>query len=226
MYSYLFFDLDGTLCESGPGILEAFRYSLDQMGVPFPDVDPNTFIGPPLLELYQRYCGMSYDEANEAIRLYRAYYQRESIYHTPAYKEIRAVLDGLKERGFRLAVATSKPDAMAKKLMGLVGLADCFEEIVGASLDESCHKKGDVIAKALRLLHEPDRADVLMIGDRAEDIRGAKENGLDSCGVLYGYGSRKELEKAGADYIAETPADLFRAAEGTREKGTFSEHDL
>ena len=214
MYSVLLFDLDGTLCESGPGILGAFRHSLDRMGFVFPDVDPKTFIGPPLIDLYQRYCGMTYEQAIEAIQLYREYYTRESIYHTPAYPEIRAVLDGLKARGFRLAVATSKPDAMAKKLMGLVELADCFEEIVGASLDESCHRKGDVIAKALRLLHDPDRADVLMIGDRAEDIRGAKENGIASCGVLYGYGSRKELEDAGADYIAETAADLFAAAEG------------
>lgn len=214
MYSVLLFDLDGTLCESGPGILEAFRYSLDRMGFLFPDVDPNTFIGPPLIDLYQRYCGMTYEEANEAIRLYRAYYVRESIYHTPAYPEIRAVLEGLRERGFRLAVATSKPDATAKKVMGLTGLADCFEEIVGASLDETCHKKGDVIAKARRLLHDPDPASLLMIGDRAEDIRGAKENGIASCGVLYGYGSRKELEGAGADYIAETAQDLFAAAEG------------
>ena len=219
MYSILFFDLDGTLCESGPGILEAFRYSLEQTGRPFPDVAPYTFIGPPLLELYQRYCGMTYDEANEAIRLYREYYQRESIYHTPAYPDIRKVLDGLRARGCRLGVATSKPDGMAKKLMGLVGLADCFEEIVGASLDESCHKKGDVIAKALRLFRDPDPASVLMIGDRAEDIRGAKENGIASCGVLYGYGSREELTGAGADYLAGTAADLFDAAEGRNRIG-------
>ena len=216
MYSHLLFDLDGTLCESGPGILGAFRHSLDRMGFAFPDVDPKTFIGPPLIDLYQRYCGMTYEQATEAIRLYREYYVRESIYHTPAYPEIRTVLDGLKARGFRLAVATSKPDAMAKKLMGL-------EEIVGASLDESCHRKGDVIAKALRLLHDPDRADVLMIGDRAEDIRGAKENGIASCGVLYGYGSRKELEDAGADYIAETAEDLSAAAEG---KNRINDDDL
>ena len=217
MYSHLLFDLDGTLCESGPGILGAFRYSLDRMGFVFPDVDPKTFIGPPLIDLYQQYCGMTYDEANEAIRLYREYYARESLYHTPAYPDIRGVLDSLRERGFRLAVATSKPDAMSKKLMGLVGLADCFEEIVGASLDESCHKKGDVIAKALRLLGDPDPAGVLMIGDRAEDIRGAKENGIASCGVLYGYGSLKELESAGADHIAETAKDLLAVAEGKQD---------
>ncbi len=105
-------------------------------------------------------------------------------------------------------MATSKPEPMAVRIVEHFGLADYFERIAGSTMDETRTAKADVIAYALEECRITDKAKVLMVGDRRHDIAGAQKNGLDSMGVLYGYGGRAELESAGATLLAKTPGEV------------------
>ena len=131
------------------------------------------------------------------------------MYEAKVYGGIDRLLERLKEDGKVLAVATSKPEHFARKILERFGLADYFTCIAGASMDGSRSSKEDVIAYALAQCEVTERARVVMIGDREHDIYGAGKQGLDSVGVLFGFGSRKELEAAGADYIVNTPDEIM-----------------
>ena len=210
MFKAFFFDLDGTLCESGPGIMAAVRYALVKRGYPVPEAQLEAFIGPPLTDSFAKYCGMDKEEALRAVADYREYYVEKGVYESRPYDGITDTLEQLRAYGIFLAVASSKPEPMVLQMMEHFDLIRYFDCICGASLDESKAKKKQVIAHALKRCHLYDRQQVVMIGDRAEDMQGAKKNGLTACGVLYGYGTKEELLKAGADYIIKTPSDLIR----------------
>lgn len=206
-YQYLLFDLDGTIVESGPGIINAVSYALDKMGKEVTDREGlKKFIGPPLTDSMKTYYGMTDEEAIQAVVYYREYYAEKGIFESSVYEGFLDMAARLKEAGKTLAIATSKPEKYAKQIAEKFEFTEFFEGIYGASMDGKLVKKEDVIHYALESLgvEGSDYAKVLMIGDRKYDILGAKANGLKSIGVLYGYGSRTELENAGADYIAET----------------------
>ena len=202
----ILFDLDGTITESGPGIMNSVAYAVKKMGYEVPDSSVlRRFIGPPLSESFQKYFGMSAEQAEEAIHCYREYYTNGGIFENEVYEGIEESFQLLKENGRKLAMATSKPEKFAKQIAEHFGFDKYFDVICGASMDESLVAKADIMRNALEKLGvtEEMKSQVLMVGDREHDIFGAKKNQVASMGVLYGYGDRAELEAAGADYIVE-----------------------
>lgn len=209
-YSYILFDLDGTVTKSGPGIVNSVRYALKKMGKPeLSEETLEKFVGPPLAQSMMRYAGMTEQEAKEAILCYREYYTTKGIYENSVYPGVEEMLKRLKDAGLILALATSKPEVFAGQILDYFHLSPYFSFVCGASLDEKRVEKAEVIAYALQTMGvgEEQKKEVLMVGDRENDILGAKENGLDALGVLYGYGNRKELEEAGACAIAATAGE-------------------
>lgn len=201
----LFFDLDGTITDSGPGILNSVQYALKKLQLPIPEITQlYSFIGPPLKDSFMKMYKLDEAAANRAIRCYREYYVEKGMYENLVYEGIPELLESLNRSGYTLYVATSKPEVFAKQILDHFDLTKYFKGIYGASLDSSRSSKGAVIRYAMES-EDASAADSLMIGDREHDVLGAKENQLDCIGVLYGYGDRAELEAAGAIYLAETP---------------------
>ncbi len=205
----ILFDLDGTLTDPAIGITNGARKGLERFGIQEPDrTKLYKFIGPPLLESFQLFYDMTLEQAEEAVRAYREYYGVTGLFENKVYDGIPALLRDLRAAGKTLAVATSKPEAFSVRILEKFGLAQYFHHIGGASFDTSRSSKTAVVSYSLGLCGNPDPATVVMVGDRKHDVEGAKNNGLQSIGVLYGYGDRPELEQAGADTIAESVEHL------------------
>ena len=210
MYNTVLFDLDGTLTDSGLGITKAVQYALGQMGYEVPERESLfSFIGPPLHSSFQRYYGMDEPTSVEAVRQFRVYYnQMGGILENEVYAGVPELLAGLKAAGKRLCIATSKPDAAAKKVMHHFGLDEFVPDIVGGTDDPDRNTKGKVIAYVLREFGI-DPATAIMVGDREHDVLGAKENGIPCIGITWGYGDRAELEGAGAAVTFDTPDEVL-----------------
>lgn len=208
-YNTILFDLDGTLTDSSPGILNSVKYALSQMGREIPDEKVlGEFLGPPLIDSFIKFCGMTEAEAKEAATLYRSVYKDKCVAENSLYDGIVQTLERLKNAGKVLAVATTKPIVLADKIVTHYGIREFFTDVCGSAPDGSGGEKAQVIKMALKVCGETDLSQVLMIGDRFYDIEGAKTVGIDSVGVLYGYGSRSELENAGATYIVSTASEI------------------
>jgi len=211
MYSYALFDLDGTLTDPSLGITNSIMHALAKMGRDIPPREElYRFIGPPLVPAFQEFIGMTPEEAEQAVVFYREYFSVDGLFENTPYDGIGTVLAKLKERSVTLAVATSKPERFAVRIIEHFGLAPYFTVVCGATMDSSRSKKGDVIAYTLGRLGIEDKSSVLMIGDRHHDIEGAKQNGLASAGVLWGFGDEAELKNAGADAIAHDMDELVK----------------
>lgn len=210
MYETVLFDLDGTLTDPGLGITNSVMYAMKKYGMELPQrQELYSFIGPPLKKSFMRYCGFSEAESEQAVKYYREYYRETGLLENEVYDGIEDMLKALREKGKRLAVATSKPEEFAVRILEHFGLAQYFELIAGDTLDFARNTKSDVIAYALEKLNVTDRSTVIMVGDREHDVIGAKAQNVDCIGVLFGYGSREELEAAGAKYIAATVGDIL-----------------
>ena len=208
-FQTLLFDLGGTVTDSGPGILNSVRYALEKAGMRSADEEElRSFIGPPLHEQFQRFCGITAEQAKKMVSLYREYYTEKGIFENRVYDGVIPVLGRLKERGCRILLATSKPEKFARIIAQHFGFVQYFDFIGGANLDGSRTEKQEVIEYVLSECGAECRSDVLMIGDRRYDIEGARRAGVHSMGVLYGYGSRAEIEEAEPDFIAETPDEI------------------
>lgn len=211
MYNYVLFDLDGTLTNSELGITKSVQHALRKFGI---EVEDRTvlrpFIGPPLGESFQVFYGMSVEESEQAIKYYRERFSVKGLYENEVYPGVEKMLQDLKEGGKKLILATSKPEKFTMLILEHFDLLKYFDFVAGATMDGSRGEKADVIRYALELSGIEDKSEVIMIGDRKFDILGAKENGLASMGVLYGFGDREELTEAGADYIVETAEDIVK----------------
>ena len=208
-YDPILFDLDGTLTDSGEGIRNSVAYALRRYGVEVADLSVlNCFIGPPLHESFERFLGLPAGEGQRAVEIYREYYRDRGIYENLVYSGIPELLAELTARGKTLAVASSKPEVFVRRVLDHFELSKYFAVIAGADLGGAHCDKAEIIGVALERLDMPGGRP-LMAGDREHDILGAHAMGLPAAGVLFGYGSRAELEAAGADYIAETAADLI-----------------
>lgn len=208
-YNTILFDLDGTLTDPALGITNSVIHSLKKYGIENVSREElYKFIGPPLHESYQKFFGFSEEESFKAVDYYREYYKTKGIYENKVYDGAENLLKSLKESGKRIILATSKPEIFAKEILRHFKLEQYFTFIAGANLDGSRTVKAEVISYALDSIEITDFTDVVMVGDREHDIIGAKTVGIDSVGVLFGYGNREELEKAGADYIVETVEEL------------------
>ena len=209
MYQTILFDLDGTLTDSGPGITNSVAYALKKWNIEEKDINVlRKSVGPPLDASFAKYYGFSKEKCVQAIQYYREYYLTKGIYENQVYDGMEELLKWLRDTGRRAIVATSKPEPSAIHVLEYFHIDSYFDIIAGATMDGSRVEKSDVIRYALDRAGIRDLSGVVMVGDRENDIQGAKANGLDSIGVLYGYGSREELEEAGAMQIAETVEDL------------------
>ena len=204
----IFFDLDGTLTDSGEGIFNCARLALEHFGIPQPtDQEMRVFVGPPLRDTFAKF-GVPADGIEKAMEIYRARYNPIGIFENTPYPGIYELLEKLRNDGHRLFLATAKPEVMAVRIMERFDLAPYFELICGASLDLSRDSKSAVIAYLLEQV--PDVAQVIMVGDTAYDVIGATEHGIPTVGVSWGYGKAPDMTAAGAVAIADTMDDLYR----------------
>ena len=208
-YKYILFDLDGTLTDPQEGITKSVAYALRHYGIEPPPLEELfPFIGPPLADSFMEFYGFDKEKAAEAVWVYREYFMETGKYENLVYDGIEALLKALRESGRKLAVATSKPEVLALDILEHFGLAQYFDVIRGSMMDGTRVKKHEVIQAVLDEFKPQDMSEMIMIGDRKFDVEGAREFGMDCIGVLFGYGSRAELEEAGAKYIAEDVAAL------------------
>ena len=207
-YKCLLFDLDGTLTDSGEGIINSVVYSLEKLGLPVPPMSElRKFVGPPLKDSYAR-VGVPEDKIDEAIINYRVRYDTQGgKFENLVYDGIEELLERLKADGFRLFVATSKPEPLAREVLEHFNLTHWFEEIAGASMDGVRLTKAQVIQYLLDQIGELD--DALMIGDTEYDVIGARNLGIPCVGVTWGYGLRESLERECAVHIVDTPMELY-----------------
>lgn len=203
-YKYLLFDLDGTIINSVTGITRCVEYALNHFGIQVNDLrELQPFIGPPLLDSFKEFYHFTDGQAITAVAKYRERYANKGIMENQLYNGITEFLAEAKQEGKILMLATSKPEIFAKRILDYFQLTSYFSFIAGSGLDGSHHTKTDVINYVLQSNNITDLNSVVMIGDRKHDIIGANEVGIDSTGVLYGFGDYKELSEAEADYIVE-----------------------
>ena len=206
MAKAILFDLDGTLTDSGEGIMNCAALALRHFGLPVPDNQKmREFVGPPLDATFIRF-GVPADKTDEAIRVYRSRYTTIGLFENFPYPGIEDALIKLIQQGHRLFVATSKPEEMSVKILEKFGLAKYFEKICGATLDGTRSSKSDVIAY---LLAQADNiAEAIMVGDTTYDVIGAAKHGIDTIGVSWGYGNAANMQAAGAKAIANTMEEM------------------
>ena len=207
-WDVILFDLDGTLTDSGPGIMHAAQYALDAFGVHVEDARTlSFFVGPPLVETFARY--FPPEQVPAAIEQFRKYYRETGWLENEPYPGVGECLQALAAQGKKMFVATSKLEEMARRVLTHFGLMQYFTDVCGGlANDPGSGKKINVVRRALTSAGCPDGTGAVLVGDRSYDVLGGHEAGLQTVGVLYGYGSREELTSAGADLLAETPEEL------------------
>ncbi len=219
-YQTVYFDLDGTLTDSQPGIFNCATYALEKMNCPVPDATTlRRFMGPPLAESFMRYCGMTEEKAIEATALYRERYTPIGWKENKVFPCIRALLAELKKRGAYVAVATGKPQTSAEKILSYFGLSQYFDCIVGPMMGELHANKADLIRRSMP--EKPGKS--VMVGDTVSDVIGARDCGIDSIAVLYGYGENDEILAANPTHHVDTTEELCQllCPSMTQGKGYF-----
>lgn len=208
MKNTVFFDLDGTLTDPGEGITNSVMYALKRFDITVNDPrELYLFIGPPLTESFIELYGFTYEQSMTAIEYYREYYIPKGIFENKLYDGIDVMLKKLKSSGKTLVLATSKPEEMAVRVLKKFEIYDFFDFVCGASMDETRTEKADVIRYALSEC-KAKSDECIMVGDRKYDIIGAHANSMQAVGVLFGYGTKDELDEAGADHVVATVSEL------------------
>ena len=211
MYQYILFDLDGTLTDPKEGITKCVQYALRSFQIEAELDDLVDFIGPPLAGSFQKYYDMTEADAAKAVEKYRERFSNTGIFENGVYSGIPELLNDLKKKGRVLAVATSKPEVYARRILEKYELMAYFDAVVGSELDGRRVDKAEVIVEALRQLGIEDKAGrkrTVMVGDRMHDMVGAVKNDIDGLGVYYGYAHEGELEEAGAAHIVRNVSEL------------------
>lgn len=208
-YTTLLFDLDGTLTDSAEGILNCVRFALEPLGIVETDQRRLfSFIGPPLFDSFKRLYNMDDELALKTVKVYRERYNRTGKFENRVYEGIPELLQNLKSAGYRLILATAKPEMFSFEIMEHFELSQYFDLMYGCDESKSRMNKVDVIRDIMAFHPDITRENTIMIGDRDHDVLGAAQNGLDCIGVLYGFGDREELQNAGAKYIVESVGEL------------------
>lgn len=199
-------DLDGTLINSEEGITKCVQYALRSFGIEENDLSKlRCFIGPPLDVMYREKYGFTEEQAWEGTVKYRERFDVKGIYECELYDGVEDTLKELKELGYRVALASSKPEVACKRIIEHFGLTKYFDEIVGSTLDGSISSKGEVLEELYRRMPDVEKSEMCLVGDTKFDVLGAKEFGIDCIGVSYGFGTKEELEAVGAVVVC---ADL------------------
>ena len=216
-YDYLIFDFDGTVVDTGAGILNSLRYAFLDQGDPVPDLsDLRKFIGPPIYYSFTAFYGVPEARVPDYIKSYRARYREKGKYECAVYPGMAETLQTLRANGVKLGIASSKPESLIYDVMRYVGITDLFDAVTGTPVDDSRHaSKTDLIESTMQKLGVADKRRVLMVGDRLYDLDGAAGAGVDSCGVLFGYGSEAEFRAHNATHIIDAPPALLSLALGS-----------
>ncbi len=230
-YDVVIFDLDGTLIDSRIGIHSSIVHTLKEVGVPAVDQDVlSQFIGPPLIDSFQSVCGMSEPEAERAVAVYKDYFAVEGIKGFEIYEGVPEMLWLLRASGVRMAIATTKDDVFAREIALNADFMPFLEAVIGSDREGTMLRKPELIAAALSALGLPalgpsphtgtstrhsresgnpsDASRIVMVGDHALDILGAKANGITSIAVTYGFGNNEELQRAQPDHVADSVMEL------------------
>ncbi len=214
MYQYILFDLDGTIINSAEGIMNSLRDAFQKFKIPlntYEELYP--FIGPPIRESLKEFAHVEEENLIEVIQHYRNYYIKKGLYECYLYPYIIELLNILKEKGKKLALATNKPYVYSKKILDNFHITSYFDYIGAPRDDDHLLNKTDIIQRIIQELKIKNLKDVIMIGDRYFDIEGAKNNRIDSIGVLYGFGSREELAQHQATFIVNEVKDILKIIE-------------
>ncbi|BBF41467.1 phosphoglycolate phosphatase [Lachnospiraceae bacterium KM106-2] len=210
---YILFDLDGTLTNPKIGITTSVAYALDKMGIHVDDLEKLTpFIGPPLTDSFMEFYDMSKEEAEKAIVYYRERFSVTGLFENEVYEGIPEMLEQLSKTK-ELAIASSKPTVFVERILEHFGIKDYFHHIIGSNLDGTRCNKDEVVEAAIDEFHSARKEEIIMVGDRKFDIEGGHAHGVKVIGVRFGFAGEGELEAAGADYIAETVAELSEQLE-------------
>ncbi len=208
-YHYLLLDLDGTITDPMVGITRSVEYALSHFNIKVNHLeDLCPFIGPPLKDSFKEFYNFNDEQADIALKKYREYFSEKGIFENVVYDGIEDFFKDQIKQGRILMLATSKPEPFAKKILEHFKLDHYFSFVGGATLDGTRSTKTEVIKHVIESNHITELAQVIMIGDRKHDIEGARNNGIVSIGVLYGYGDKAELKSAGADFIVENITKL------------------
>lgn len=209
MYDLILFDLDGTLTNPEEGITKSVKYALEKYGIYENDIDNlRRFIGPPLVDGFMEFYGMSKEDALGALARYRERFSDIGIFENELLDGAKNLLKNLKKEGKRLALATSKPHIYARKILEYFDILNYFDILVGAELDGTRNDKADVIKEVLKQAGEYKNP--VMVGDRKHDVIGAKKNNIGCIGVTFGFAKEGELEENGATLIAEDMDNLLK----------------
>ena len=205
------FDLDGTLTDSGEGIINCAVFAMERLGIPVPPREElGVFVGPPLWDTFRQF-GVPSDRVDEAVEIFRSRYVPIGKFENTPYSGIRETLEALRAQGRKLYVATSKPEVTAREILEHFDLSRYFAEICGATVDKTRTSKEDVIAYLLSL--DACRENSVMVGDTAFDVIGAAAHGIPTIGAAWSYGKTEDMVSAGAAAIARSPEDLLRIIE-------------
>lgn len=201
-YKVVMLDLDGTIIDPYIGITESVHYALTKMGQKnVVQSELTKFIGPPLIDSFQAFYGMSEAHALQSIDYYRETFNVKGKYDFIVYEGMIDLINTLKEKGFEIVIATSKPTPFAIDIINHIGIANYFTHIVGSYLDGRRNYKKDIIAHIMSLYPNYSNKDFIMVGDREHDVLGAKYHNIDTIAVSYGYGSTEELQHASPTHI-------------------------
>lgn len=204
-YDYIFWDFDGTVMDTYPGVSESVQYALRFYGIEETDEkNLRSMIGPPFRESFPRLYGFDPETTEDVIRRYRAYYTGGAMLHGDLYPGVAEACAVLRRAGLKQAIATSKGKPMCQAILEKKGWMSMFDEVFGASMDGRISTKVQVLNEAFRILGDPDRSRIVLIGDTKYDANGAHEAGVDCIGVTYGFGTREDLFEYGACAVFDT----------------------
>lgn len=207
-YDGVLLDFDGTIADTGEGIFSSVRYAIEAMGFdPLPEETIHTFIGPPIFSSFRRELNLSDEDSAKAVEKYRERYVEDGIYKLKVYDGLEKLMNDMKKSGIKLAIASSKPENFIVKILEFLKSDNLFDYISAPENDKAPESKTALVERAVNHLGI-DKSRAVMIGDRYFDIDGAKGAGIDSIGVTFGFGSKEELQNAGATFIAENVDDI------------------
>lgn len=210
-YDVIIFDLDGTLSNSKEGITKSAQFALEKQGIIVENLDDlECFIGPPLLDSFKAFYNLSLEQATQAVADYRSRYVPIGVYETEIYPGTEDMLKTLKSNGKYIAMATSKPQAMAEEVLRYLKIDKYFDQVKGADLHGGIQSKDQVLNALFEMIENKDKGQYLMVGDTCFDIDGAKKVGIDAVGVSFGFGNVEEMVQHGALTIADNMEELTR----------------
>lgn len=208
MYDIVLFDLDGTITQSESGIFKSARYALSKFGIEETDEkNLRRFIGPPLYYSFSRFYGLEGEDGEKAVGYFHEIYEKDGYKDVLLYNGIKEILKEIRDAGKILIIVTFKPLKMAERVIEHIGIDSFFDAVIGPSQEMAVPNKTELINRAINLFESAGKKAV-MIGDRKSDTDGAHEAGIDSIGVLYGYGSREEFDNSTATYLVNTPWEI------------------